>query len=320
MTETATDFEQYPLYQDPYVNYLHSQISKVEEQKKEVYHADDFAHFDGMHFCGLNYLAEFIDSINTGSTMKLLSLASGCGSEARFVAQRYSVDMVSCDFVQGLCEVSTRINALCGLSECLKVYQADVRYCPLEEWGCVANCDAVYCIQSFLHIPDKPLVLENCNKAIKPGGKLYIEDLTTQFDLPVNEAEQHELDHLRFCSRPTQPEYTALLETAGFTVDDYTFRTEEWSRYGIARAEKYLGMKEQIIADLGQETWDGRFSSGVYTVPKLYHMLNMTFEEAKAEYPLLAAEFGDEEFRKWVEEVPQKFGGTYITCTKVREL
>jgi hypothetical protein len=46
----------------------------------------------------------------------------------------------------------------------------------------------------------------------------------------------------------------------------------------------------------------------------------MTLEEAKAAYPLTAQEFGDEEFEKWVCEIPCKFGGAYIKATKIREL
>ena len=59
--------------------------------------------------------------------------------------------------------------------------------------------------------------------------------------------------------------------------------------------------------------------SAIHNTTKLYHDLGMTLEQAKKTYPLTFAELGEETFTKWVQDTLQKFGGSYITATKIRE-
>ena len=86
------------------------------------------------------------------------------------------------------------------------------------------------------------------------------------------------------------------------------------------RSERFLRDKASIIEEYGEELWNTRYIAGIHISCRLYHQLGMTLEEAKTAYPLTCIEFGEEEFEKWVCEMPEKFGGAYIKATKIRSI
>jgi SAM-dependent methyltransferase len=318
MTTSGNDWANYGLYQDPYVSRVHRAVDKVLLAQKEKYTPEDFTPFDSMHYCDHRYVEAFFNELPQEHKIKALELCSGCGSTARFVFTKFNVDLTCIDFLEGFNGINRRINDLCGFD--IKVHQGDASALEHERIGVQGDADAVYSIQSLLHVVNKPGTFESCNKALKVGGKLYIEDFTLENDLPRSEEELAAQAKLRFDSCPTQAEYTAFLEDAGFRVDSYIHRTREWSIYVYERAERFLREKEAVLAEHGEDVWNGRYMSAIHNTTKLYHDLGMTLEEAKQTYPLTFAELGEETFKKWVQDTPQKYGGSYITATKIREL
>jgi len=227
--------------------------------------------------------------------------------------------LTAVDFLPAFNALHEEMNKLCGITN-TRIVQGDATKIDLADLGIEEQCQMVYSLQSFYYISDKPALFAVCNKALAMGGKLYIEDHVLENNIPLIEKEEEIAVKFQFISRLQRAEYIKLLENAGFHVDEYTYRTTEWSKYLFGRAEKFLTDKESIIKEYGQELWDTRYIAGIHISCRLYHQLGMTLEEAKSAFPLTCAEFGEEEFEKWVCEMPEKFGGAYIKATKINTL
>jgi cyclopropane fatty-acyl-phospholipid synthase-like methyltransferase len=313
-------FTNYELYAAPYTNRLRNEVEKVRASKPDgPFVASDFSHFDSLHYCGHNYIEEFLEAEHISSNSKVLELCAGNGSTSRFVAERFKPDLTAVDYLPEYNDLHEKMNTLCGITS-TKIVQGDATKLDLQALNLEKQCDVVYSLQSFYYIANKPDLFAVCNNALKIGGKLYIEDHTLENNIPLIEKEEEIAQTFQFISRLTRPEYCKLLEDAGFHVDDYTFRTTEWSRYLYNRSENFLRDKQKIIDEYGEALWNTRHVPGIHISCRLYHQLGMTLEEAKQAYPLTLQEFGEEEFEKWVCEMPEKFGGAYIKATKIRHL
>ena len=313
-------FANYDLYADPYMNRLRNEVAKVKAKKEgDRFVPADFSHFDSLHYCGHNYLADFFESEKVNSDSKLLELCAGNGATSRFVADHFKANLTAVDFLPEFNRLHQEMNDLCGITN-TRIIQGDATQLNLAELGLEEQCHIVYSLQSFYYIGNKPALFANCNKALKIGGKLYIEDHVVENNIPLIEKEEEIASKFQFISRLQRAEYIKLLEDAGFHVDEYVYRTTEWSRYLFDRSERFLRDKASIIEEYGEELWNTRYIAGIHISCRLYHQLGMTLEEAKTAYPLTCIEFGEEEFEKWVCEMPEKFGGAYIKATKIRSI
>jgi len=312
----SSEFANYELYGDPYIRRIANEIEKVKNSKEGNYTQEDFTKFDNLHYLGHEYCSEFFDSLSLPDNSKILELCSGLGTTARFLATKFPTsEITALDYLDSFNQLSSQMNELCGLRN-IKSIQGDATALDLAAHGLEGQCDVVLSLQSFYYITDKKNLFSVCYKALKPGGKLYIEDHVVVQDLPLSEQEEEVATKFRFMSRLNQETYANLLKEAGFELNSYTNRNQEWGRYIFQRAQDFLKNKEKLVEEYGEDLWNTRYMSGIHVSCRLYHDLGMSLEEAREAYPLVEQELGSEEFRKYVSEVPPKFGGAYIVATK----
>jgi len=83
--------------------------------------------------------------------------------------------------------------------------------------------DAVLCFSVFPHIADKRKALQNFNRMIKTGGRLYIFHLSdtaslNSFHSSLNSPVRHDM-------LPGREELTSMIELSGFVMKNYIDRT-----------------------------------------------------------------------------------------------
>ena len=316
--DLGKDWYNYPLYTDTYVRRLLTETALVlQTSNKKEYSPEDFAHFDCMHYCGHRRIGEFMERSFGRREVKALELCSGAGSTARYLAGRYKAVVTALDFTEGLNEVHRKINKLCRI-DTITVVQGDATDFNHTLLGVDSNCDLVYSILAVLHIENRAGVYRMANRALKVGGKFYMEDFTRVSPLEETEDDIEACQIMRFCSRPVTSENCRMLEDAGFQVEECTQRTREWSEFVYSRAEQLLSQKDEIIRVHGQELFSTTFHYAIWNVTKFYHDLGLSLPEVKAKYPLLATEVGEEFLQKWTQEARQIYGGSYIVATKVQ--
>ena len=106
-----------------------------------------------------------------------------------------------------------------------KVEFADLSNLPMDD----ESVDLFICNHVLEHVPDVPLALSQIRRVLRPGGTAILQvpiamklDQTIELALDSTEEERVRLvgqdDHLRLFN---QPDYQAVLESAGFSVELY---------------------------------------------------------------------------------------------------
>jgi ubiquinone/menaquinone biosynthesis C-methylase UbiE len=103
---------------------------------------------------------------------------------------------------------------------------------------------------------DKPQVLREAFRVLKPGGRLAVSDVLVRGEVPADVRRNMELWVGCIAGALRDDEYQAGLEAAGFEQ----VQIEPWREYAAADAEAYFRDAGQSCGDLTAA--DGRFFSG----------------------------------------------------------
>jgi len=151
----------------------------------------------------------------------VLDVASGLGSSAIYLAQRFGCQVVGVDFSRQIVEQANANAAEAGISQLVQFKQGDAERLPFED----RSFDALICECAFCTFPSKPQAASQFARVLRPGGRIGLSDLTRSGPLPP------ELDTLMAwvaCIADAQPieEYMSILTLAGFSMDQVEIHDE----------------------------------------------------------------------------------------------
>ena len=115
-----------------------------------------------------------------GEGFRVLDCGAGYGGAARALAKNFGcqVDCLNLSVVQN--ERNRALTAEAGLSSHIRVFDGAFESLPFED----ASYDAVWSQDAFLHSGDKPTVLREVARVLKPGGSLVFTDPMQADDCP----------------------------------------------------------------------------------------------------------------------------------------
>ncbi len=158
---------------------------------------------------------------------QLLDVACGAGGPARFVARRSGCRVVGVDSSEGAVATASRLAREAGLDERTSFQIADGgQRLPFAD----ASFDALLCVDAIVLLPDRPAVLRDWARLLRPGARLAFTDpgvLTGLATLEELSLRTGRAGNFVF-SIPGQNEQ--LLKEAGLTlvhVDDSTAAMEK---------------------------------------------------------------------------------------------
>ena len=152
--------------------------------------------------------------LNLTSSSVMLDVASGKGTSAFAVAERFGCRVIGIDLSDANVAAANAEAAKRGLNNRVHFLLADAEELPFEP----SSFNAVLCECAFCTFPDKTKAASEFSRVLRAGGRVGISDLTRGADpLP-------ELDSLlawSACIGDAQPleSYTAWLVRAGFCVE-----------------------------------------------------------------------------------------------------
>jgi ubiquinone/menaquinone biosynthesis C-methylase UbiE len=151
----------------------------------------------------------------------VLDVASGLGTSAIYLAQRFGCQVVGVDFSRQIVEQANANAAEAGISQLVQFKQGDAERLPFED----RSFDALICECAFCTFPSKPQAASQFARVLRPGGRIGLSDLTRSGPLPP------ELDTLMAwiaCIADAQPieEYISILTLAGFSMDQVEIHDE----------------------------------------------------------------------------------------------
>ncbi len=183
----------------------------------------------------------------------VLDIASGKGTSALFLAERFGCEVLGIDYSRQNVEQANAAAAAKGAYPRVSFQAGDAERLPVDD----ASFDAVICECAFCTFPDKPAAAHEFARVLRKGGRAGLSDLTRGPVLPK------ELDSLLAwiaCIADAQPveSYVQYLSAAGFRVEhteqhnDALLEMVNQIRMKLLGAEIMVGLKKLALpnADL----------------------------------------------------------------------
>jgi ubiquinone/menaquinone biosynthesis C-methylase UbiE len=174
-----------------------------------------------------------------------LDIASGTGTSALFLAERFGCDVIGVDYGNHNVEQSNAAAAARGLDKRVAFRTGDAERLPFPD----ASFDAVICECAFCTFPDKTAAARELARVLRSGGGIGMSDLTRG---PVLPEELSGLLAWVACIADAQPveTYVRYLCEAGFRVeriephDEALMEMVNQVRTRLLGAEILVGLKK----------------------------------------------------------------------------
>lgn len=164
---------------------------------------------------------------------------------------------------------ASRLTLRCGLEHRVEHMHGDFLKTLLP----VAGFDALVSWLTFLHIPDKAMLLERCRSVLEDGGLVYIEDFLQRG--PLNAAELESLEKDLYCTAlPTADEYRREMENAGFRNVRLVDMSSDWTAFVADRRRRFAADRVRFVHLHGPATF-GKLDAFYRTMQTLFEEGNL---------------------------------------------
>ena len=161
----------------------------------------------------INMYDEIIHRILQANPKNMLDVGCGNGNILRIINKMLSTDLYGIDISENMIKEAKKV-----LGTNVKLTVGDAESLPYDD----EQFNVVLCSASFHHFPNPDISLKEIYRVLKKDGILILGDPTGPFDLCtkiINKLLKNtKFGYYRFYNKK---EIVALMESAGFTVDDY---------------------------------------------------------------------------------------------------
>lgn len=216
---------------------------------------------DEFHIGGLAATEELAARLDLPAGARVLDLGSGLGGPARRVALSAGATVEGVDLTPEFVSVATALSEMVGLADRTSFHAASALETPFSD----ESFDAALLIHVGMNIPDKPALMREARRVLKPGGIFAVYDVmrTGAGDLafPVPWAETPATS---FVAAPE--DYRAAAVAAGFAVE------AERDRRDFA-LDFFARQKARIAAAGGPPPLGLHLLMGETAAPKIANMI-----------------------------------------------
>jgi arsenite methyltransferase len=186
---------------------------------------------------------------------RVLDIASGQGTSALFLAERFGCQVLGIDYGGQNVEQSAAAALKRGLHSRVGFEQGDAERLPVPD----SSFDAILCECAFCTFPDKPAAAREFARVLKSGGRVGLSDLTRGPALPE---ELNGLLAWVACIADAQPvvNYVHYLTAAGFEPqctephDEALLDLVQQVRSKLLGVEIMVGLKKLDLPDVDLST------------------------------------------------------------------
>ena len=230
---------------------------KAEGADLDALTQDDLMAHDQDHYGGVPFTDALIDRAGIGAETLVLDVCCGLGGPARYIAHRMGARVTGIDFTDSRIEGANNLSRRVGLSDKVEFRVGNALEQPFED----DSFDVVISQEAFCHVPDKPRLISECTRVLKPGGRLAFTDILVT-DATTDATRARLAEGMAFRELASVEEYTRLLERHGCTVA-FEDLGADWTRILKDRLAMYRGLEGQTVERFGRahfEKWDSAYS------------------------------------------------------------
>jgi len=189
---------------------LDTHINDVLDSEGQI---QGFVHYHLGFTYATEQLADKLEGLGVDSSWHVLDVCCGWGVPTRYVAGRLGCRMTAVDITQRSVDFAKKVTNGTEVEPLITYEQGSALELPVED-GAV---DLVWSQDGFCHIPNRPRVLAECLRVLRPGGYLVFTDwMRGEFITPE--------EFSAFCKAWSFPgvetgdSYPKLLTAAGFEI------------------------------------------------------------------------------------------------------
>jgi ubiquinone/menaquinone biosynthesis C-methylase UbiE len=206
---------------------------------------------DSFHPGGLRLTERLGELLRLTPESRVLDVASGTGTSAFFLAERFGCHVVGIDYSgQNVADASELASAK-GLSSLVRFEHGDAEGLRFPD----KSFDAIICECAFCTFPHKTDAAREFARVLRPGGRVGLSDLTRGPALPK---ELHSLLAWIACIADAQPVdgYADYLRSAAFELEKVEVHDEALTemvqqiRMKLLSAEVLVGLKKLVLPNV----------------------------------------------------------------------
>ncbi|UVK46161.1 methyltransferase domain-containing protein [Mesorhizobium sp. AR07] len=175
--------------------------------------AGDLEAVDEFHIGGVAATRELIEQMGLKPAAKLLDIGSGVGGPARFVANSVGADVTGIDLTPSYVDIATSLSKRTGMAGKTHFVQGSALDMPFAD----ASFDAAVILHVGMNLPDKPKLMSEAARVLRPGGVFAVYDVMRLKDgaltHPLPWASNQTMSFVA-----TPHDYRSAATAAGFSV------------------------------------------------------------------------------------------------------
>jgi ubiquinone/menaquinone biosynthesis C-methylase UbiE len=225
--------------------------------------------YDQDHFGGLEAVDVLAEKAGIDASTRVLDVCSGMGGPARYLAHRLGCRVTGLDITESRHEAAVRLTALVGLEHLVDFRLDNALDMPFAD----AAFDVVIGQEAFAHVPDKPRLIAECARVVRPGGIIAFTDILRRDGLSAAEFERLR-DDMTFQSLETLDGYGRLLARSGCALIGRDDLSIWWTEVLQGRLAMYRSLEDTTVARFGAahfQKWDATYAFfvGLFAVGRL---------------------------------------------------
>ena len=214
--------------------------------------------YDQDHFGGLDAVDILAEKAGISRESHVLDVCSGMGGPARYLAHRLGCRVTGLDITQSRHEAALRLTELVRLDGLVDFQLGNALDMPFAD----ATFDVVIGQEAFAHVPDKPRLIAECARVVRPGGAIAFTDILRREALRVAEFERLRLE-MTFQSLESLDGYSDLLANCGYVVVAIDDLSAWWTEVLQGRLAMYRALEPTTVARFGTahfQKWDQTYA------------------------------------------------------------
>lgn len=219
---------------------------------------EELKEHDQDHFGGLDAVDRLTRAAGIDAGTHVLDVCSGMGGPARYLAHRHGCRATGLDLTRSRHDSAVRLTALVGLDRLVEFRCGSALAMPFDD----ASFDVVIGQEAWAHVPDKPRLIAEAVRVVRPGGRIAFTDIMARTTLPEVIAERLSRE-MTFSEIASLGDYRELLDGAGCEVLEATDLSDEWTEILRRRLAMYRGLGGSTAASFGVErsqAWDAAYA------------------------------------------------------------
>jgi sarcosine/dimethylglycine N-methyltransferase len=214
--------------------------------------------YDQDHFGGLAAVDVLAEKAGIGRDSHVVDVCSGMGGPARYLAYHRGCRVTGLDITTSRHEGAIRLTRMVKLDHRVDFHLGNALDMPFAD----ATFDVVIGQEAFAHVPDKPRLIAECARVVKPGGAIAFTDILRRSALAPEACERLQRE-MAFLALGSLEGYGRLLADNGCTVREPDDLGPWWTGILVQRLAMYRGLEATTVAKFGAahfKRWDDTYA------------------------------------------------------------